>query len=299
MTEEILKPQEQTLPPDSNRNWLWLIGGVVVGAIVVVGIWIATTILQPEEVEVEETSIIVEPTETEDDHWTEIIYSRNDINRLGALNFNFNAAELHLGDFQFLTRITENEENESFSNYELIRIDEERNETLVYRGSMSPGHLAHWEYSDGYFTFAHRGSPGEAFEGWTRIIFDEDGEEVWRTSYTTPGQLVSFKKNDVDYYADIVTSENCLDVESSYQDGEYSVPNTTLIGLDVWTGKVGPRVELPEPVTIPCGVAYGESIDEPFISIGEFTPEGMLITLPDGTEAWITIQDGQLTATYR
>ena len=296
MTEEIQQvPQEQPMSPAPKRNWMLLATGIVVGMVVVAVAWIAFTVSQ-QEPEIETPVTQLEVTESADKMFTE-----EDVQNRVVNNFNHAATELKIGLYTFVIEQTIDESNEYQTHYDLIRINAEGIEELIYRGVLSPGHSATWEYHDGFLQFSHSGSPGEAFVDWTRIIFDENGEQVIGIAYRIPDSFISLEADTatVSYSIDLVTSGGCTRDGAVYEDGQLIIPETTLIGLDLWTGAAGPTLELPEPVTVPCGTTYGENISEPHISVEDFNQDGILIALPDGTEAWISIEDGQLTGIYR
>lgn len=197
--------------------------------------------------------------------------------------------------FTWLGRVVPAENTiDSTSKYELVRIDSDGNEVVIesfsYAGFVE-AQLNQTSYDK--LTFRYSASPGEALTHNTVIVFDQDGEEQMRSIYQSNSGEVVFKKPDSSNYTmKLRTSEECSSKDAIFpEEGGIIFPKTELLGIVIESDDGSENFDLPNPEIISCGVGYGDSVLEPYVSDVRTYPNYITFTLPSGNNANVTLEE--------
>lgn len=184
------------------------------------------------------------------------------------------------------------------STYQLIRVNSAGEESLVYshpRGFDFTEWTVYRAHENPMTVFTYNASPGEAFVTSTTIYFDENGEEVIRTTHTSPsGSLTVQKPGGPLHTITLDTAESCPTTTSGLNEytGKWNTGQTTLLGIKVSSDDGASQMHsLPSPQTVSCGTAYGDQIIEPLIQNLNTSPTGATFELPTGGHAWVSFDD--------
>lgn len=207
-------------------------------------------------------------------------------------NYPFNSTTI-VGDLEWIGRVIESENDQEDSpTYELVKVDAEGNETVMYKSvldSLFPGISLKTDQAEGQNDLILEHYQGYPEGGVAISVFFDEGEEVVRTmtqSFWGFIQQFTFTYSDsVEYQVELATSNECLDYQRQMELTEDM--KTDLLGLNIISEGNTELFELSSSKRVSCididTVVMSPVLREDDVQVNRL---GVSIKLPGDIEAY-------------
>lgn len=205
---------------------------------------------------------------------------------------------IKVGDLEWIGHVITLEDGQK--NYQLLKIDKEGNETIMYENffdSLYPVISLKSEQGNLVDNLILDHSQGYPEGGGSTVVSFQGGDEVFRFKYYEFWGFVqqfAFKySHSYEYQLEIETTNDCFDPTHSDVKELSEDMKTDILGLKIISEEITESFDLISPITAPCTLIDGV-IAPPKLRANDILiyDSWIILNLPGGVKAYIMSDDG-------